>query len=61
MKEVMDRSLWARSSGLDKESSTNFGLFLCSGKLNRLDFGDISNRDSQLGLRKSYITQFLEK
>ena len=41
MKEVLDRSLWSRSTGLNKQTATNFGLLLSSGHLSHVGFGDV--------------------
>jgi hypothetical protein len=59
MKEITDRSLWSRSSRLDKTSSSNFGLQLMSGQLDKMEYGNFMNRDCYLGEKKSQIAQFL--
>lgn len=61
MKEIMDRSLWCRSAGLDTRSNSHFGLLVSSGNINKLSFGDVDNKDSYQGIQKSHIDQFLEK
>ncbi len=50
MKEIMDRSLWCRSAGLNKQDSSYFGLLVTSGNVNKLNFGDVDNKDSYLGV-----------